>query len=123
MAIWKKAGIKPAGDWYIVTGDFMMATLERADAEKGYFMTDSSTWYAGMKNLRNLKVLFKGDRFIINVYHALCQPAGATAGASLGAKFIEFVASERGQEIIRSYGKKTYGEALYNDVSYAKRFE
>lgn len=123
MAIWEKAGIKPAGDWYIVTKDFMMATLQRADAEKGYFMTDSSTWYAGMKNLQNLKVLFRGDRFIINTYHALCQPAGATAGASLGAKFIEFVASEQGQEIIRSYGKKTYGEALYNDASYAKRFE
>ena len=123
MAIWEKAGIRPEGDWYIVTRDFMRATLRRADAEKGYFMTDSSTWYAEMRNLQNLKVLFRGDRFIINTYHALCQPAGATAGASLGAKFVKSVASERGQEIIRNYGKKTNGEALYNDAAYAQKFE
>lgn len=27
----------------LTTGDFMTATLRRANAEKGYFMTDSST--------------------------------------------------------------------------------
>ena len=31
MDAWEKANIKPAGDWYIVTKDFMMATLKRAD--------------------------------------------------------------------------------------------
>jgi tungstate transport system substrate-binding protein len=123
MAIWEKVGIKPEGTWYIITRDFMSATLRRANAEKGYFMTDSSTWYAEMRNLGNLKVLFRGDRFIINTYHALCQPAGATSGASLGARFITFVASEKGQGIIRNYGKRTHGEALYNDAAYAKQFE
>ncbi|MFH0821668.1 MAG: substrate-binding domain-containing protein, partial [Pseudomonadota bacterium] len=39
--IWKKAGITPSGDWYVVTKDFMKATLKRANDEKGYFMTDS----------------------------------------------------------------------------------
>jgi tungstate transport system substrate-binding protein len=59
MDIWGKAGIKPGGDWYIVTKDFMMATLKRADAEKGYFMTDSSTWVSASKEIKTLKVLFK----------------------------------------------------------------
>jgi tungstate transport system substrate-binding protein len=123
MAIWEKVGIKPGGTWYIVTKDFMRATLRRANAEKGYFMTDSSTWYAEMRNLGNLKVLFRGERFIINIYHALCQPSLATSGASLGARFITFVASEKGQGIIRNYGKRTHGEALYNDAAYAQQFE
>jgi tungstate transport system substrate-binding protein len=35
MDAWENAGIKPAGDWYVVTKDFMMAILKRADAEKG----------------------------------------------------------------------------------------
>ena len=39
MSIWKKAGIKPSGPWYVTTKDFMMATLKRADKENGYFMT------------------------------------------------------------------------------------
>ncbi len=49
LAIWKKAGITPAGTWYIITKDFMMATLKKTNEERGYFMTDSSTWVAGKK--------------------------------------------------------------------------
>jgi tungstate transport system substrate-binding protein len=123
LAIWNMAGIEPAGDWYIVTRDFMMATLKRANQEKGYFMTDSSTWIAARKDLENLKVLFKGDKFIVNTYHALCQPEGATPGAAVAGNFIDFVASEEGQEIIRNYGKDLYGEGLYNDAAYASQFE
>ena len=62
MGIWKKAEIKPQGDWYVVTKDFMTATLKRANQEKGYFMVDSSTWVAAKKEVPNLKILFKGDQ-------------------------------------------------------------
>lgn len=123
MSIWKKSGLKPQGDWYVVTKDFMMATLKRANAEKGYFMVDSSTWVAAKKHLPNLEVLFKGDKLLVNTYHALAQPAGATPGVDTAVKFIEFVASPEGQQIIRDYGKKKYGEPLYNDAEYAKKYE
>lgn len=123
LAAWKKAGITPAGDWYIVTKTFMTATLKRANNEKGYFMTDSSTWAAEKNNVPNLKILFRGDKFLINTYHALCQPVGATPGAKLAARFIDFVASRDGQEIIRSYGKDKFGEGLYNDAAYAKKYD
>ncbi|MGE4296988.1 MAG: substrate-binding domain-containing protein [Desulfovibrionaceae bacterium] len=123
LAAWKNAGIEPAGDWYVVTKDFMMATLKRADAEKGYFMTDSSTWVAAKKEMHNLKVLYRGDVFLINTYHALCQPEGATSGQTLAAAFIDFVASAAGQRIIASYGSDLYGEGLYNDAAYAKQYD
>jgi tungstate transport system substrate-binding protein len=123
MELWKKAGISPSGDWYIVTKDFMTATLKRANDEKGYFMTDSSTWVAEKKNLPHLKILFRGDKFLINTYHALSQPAGITPGASTAAKFTDFVASEKGQKIIREYGRELYGEGLYNDAAYAKQYD
>lgn len=123
MDVWKKAGVAPAGDWYIVTKDFMTATLKRADVEKGYFMTDSSTWVAEKKNVPNLVILFRGDKFLVNTYHTLAQPAGMTPGASTAAKFIDFVASEKGQQIIREYGKAEYGEGLYNDAAYAKQYD
>jgi tungstate transport system substrate-binding protein len=45
-------------------------------------MTDSSTWVAEKGNMPNLKVLFKGDKFLINTYHALSQPEGATPEAA-----------------------------------------
>jgi tungstate transport system substrate-binding protein len=123
MAVWKNAGINPSGDWYIVTKDFMMATLKKADEIGGYFMTDSSTWVAAKKEMTNLTVLFRGDPFLINTYHALCQPDGATPGQATAAKFIDFVASTEGQQIISDYGKDKYGEGLYNDAAYAKQYE
>ena len=123
MAAWEKAGIKPSGDWYVVTKAFMMATLKQADAEKGYFMTDSSTWVAAKKELPNLVILFRGDPFLINTYHALCQPDGATPGQKYASKFVDFVGSEEGQKIIRDYGSEKYGEGLYNDATYAKQYD
>ena len=123
MDLWKKAEITPQGDWYIVTKDFMTATLKRANQEKGYFMVDSSTWVAEKKDVPNLKILFNGDKMLVNTYHALCQPAGATPGAATAAKFIDFVESPQGQQIIRDYGKEKYGEGLYNDAAYAKQYD
>ena len=123
LAIWKKAGIIPNGNWYIITKDFMMATLLRADKEKGYFMTDSSTWVVGKNKIKNLKVLFRGDPFLINVYHGLCQPDGATPGQPYALEFLKFLTSEKGQSIIRNYGKEQYDEPLYHDAEYAKQYE
>jgi tungstate transport system substrate-binding protein len=123
MDLWKKAEITPQGDWYVVTKDFMTATLKRANQEKGYFMVDSSTWVADKKDVPNLKILFKGDILLVNTYHALCQPSGATPGAATAAKFIDFVASPLGQKIIQDYGKDKHGEGLYNDAAYAKQYD
>ncbi len=123
LAIWKKAGIAPKGDWYIITKAFMMATLKKADQVDGYFMTDSSTWVAGKKDLHNLKVLFKGDPILINTYHGLCQPDGNGEAQVVASKFIDFLSSEQGQKIIGEYGKSLYGEAMYNDAEYAKQYD
>jgi tungstate transport system substrate-binding protein len=120
---WKNAGIEPQGDWYIVTNDFMMATLKKADEIGGYFMTDSSTWVAAKKELPDLTTLFKGDPFLVNTYHGLSQPKGATPGQPYAVMFVEFVGSEKGQKIIRNYGKDLHGEALYNDAEYAKQYD
>ena len=123
MDVWAMAEIIPSGEWYIVTKDFMTATLKRADTEKGYFMTDSSTWVAERKNMPNLKILFRGDKFLINTYHTLAQPTGSTPGAVIAARFIDFVVSGKGQKLIRDFGREQYGEGLYNDAGYAKQYD
>ncbi len=123
LGIWKTAGVQPGGDWYMITKDFMMATLKKADKVSGYFMTDSSTWVAGKKNLNNLKVLFKGDPVLINTYHGLCLPDGNGKAQETAEKFINFLASDRGQKIIGDYGKSLYGEAMYNNAEYAKQYD
>lgn len=123
LFVWEQAGIKPEGDWYIITKDFMMATLKKANDIGGYFMTDSSTWVAGKKDMNSLAVLFRGDPILINTYHGLCQPAGATEGQVWAEKFINFLASPEGQEIIGGYGRSMYGDSMYNDAEYAKQYD
>ena len=122
MEIWKMADITPEGSWYIVTNDFMTASLKKANAENAYFMTDSSTWVAEKDIAPNLVILYRGDKFLVNTYDALAAPAGATENRDIAVKFIQFVASDEGQTIIRNYGKSKYKEPLYNDAAYAKQY-
>ena len=123
MAIWQQAGLQPSGDWYEISKTFMMATLMMADQNQGYFMTDSSTWVAAQKEISGLKILFKGDPFLINTYHTLCQPVGSTDGQPLASGFIDFLVSEKGQRIIKSYGVDQHGAGLYMDAAYAKKYD
>jgi tungstate transport system substrate-binding protein len=123
MSIWRQASITPEGLWYIPTHDFMMATLLQADAQKGYFMTDSSTWIVGKRSTPHLQLLFKGDPVLVNVYHTLCRPSTAKPGADLGGQFVDFLASQEAQEIIRTYGVKQYGQPLYRDAQESRQFE
>jgi tungstate transport system substrate-binding protein len=122
MDIWKISGVTPEGSWYIVTNDFMTASLKRANSENAYFMTDSSTWVAEKDVAPNLQILYRGDKFLVNTYDALAAPAGATPNREIAVKFIQFVASNEGQTIIRNYGKAKYKEPLYNDAMYAKHY-
>lgn len=123
MQIWAQEGLNPSGSWYIVTKDFMTASLKRADSEGAYFMSDSSTWVMEQGAASSLKKLFLGDKFLVNTYHAIVAPTGATAGRDTAEKFITFVASRAGQKIIREYGAGHYPEALYNDAAYAKKYD
>ena len=123
MQVWQKAGIEPAGAWYIVTKDFMTASLKRANAEGAYFMSDSSTWIMEKGVAPDLVILFRGDKFLVNTYHALTAPPGASAERDTAEKFVAFVASPDGQKIIAAYGRDRFGEALYNDEAYARQFD
>ena len=68
-----------------------------------------------------MKILFRGDPFIVNTYHALRRPDGRPE-AELAGRFIDFLASPEGQRIVREFGRDRYGEGLYNDAEYARRF-
>ncbi|MGI2259288.1 substrate-binding domain-containing protein [Shewanella sp. GXUN23E] len=123
LSIWQSADIKPVGDWYQPTNDFMRASLKKADANGGYFMTDSSTWVATRKELPNLTILFKGDPVLINTYHALRASDLNDQGVSLSQAFIEFVASDKGQQIITDYGVAEHGQAMYDNAVVAAKYD
>jgi tungstate transport system substrate-binding protein len=118
MMIWEMAGIKPSGSWYVATNTFMEPTLKRADDENGYFMTDSSTYFAIKQGVKNLEILLRGDPVLINVYHIMSVPVGKRTGDifRLIIGFIGFVKSDEGQRIIREFGMPEYGVPLYIDA-------
>ena len=121
------AGISNAGsakDAYSMIAKARARFFSRGDRELGYFMTDSSTYFAKQSKMKNLKILFKGDPILVNVYHALvASPERCPrANYALAAKFVRFVSSPEGQKIYREYGKTKYGSALYNDAEYAKKW-
>lgn len=123
MQVWQQAGIQPSGVWYIVTRDFMTASLKRANQEGAYFMSDSSTWIMEKQVAPDLVILYRGDKFLINTYHALVAPPGATPGRDTAEQFVAYVASPEGQRIIAEYGRQQFGEGLYNDAAYAKQYD
>jgi tungstate transport system substrate-binding protein len=121
LALWKMAGIKPEGPWYVAANGFMENTLMRADKENGYFMTDSSTWHAKKAGLKNITFLFRGDPAMVNIYHIMSVPEGKRSGEiyRLICGFIEFVKSAEGQKIIGEFGITEYGDPLYMDAKKA----
>jgi hypothetical protein len=114
MSIWNEAGITPSGDWYQTTGKFMGATLKIASEEKGYFMTDRST-YITMREDIDLEILSEGDPDLVNHYSAIAvnPEIHLTVNYDLAKAFIEYITSPEGQTIIGDFGMDEYGEPLY----------
>jgi tungstate transport system substrate-binding protein len=116
MEIWKAAAVAPAGDWYIPTRDFMAASLQRAQKEGAYFLTDSSTFIAERANTPDLTILVQGGQILVNPYHTLrlTQP---TEGSETAKAFTDYLLSAQTQATLRGFGKDRYGEAMYNDAA------
>ncbi|WP_369425280.1 substrate-binding domain-containing protein [Methanothrix sp.] len=108
--LWKIAGIEPAGRWYLESGQGMGATLIMADEKRAYTLTDMSTYMAFAGNL-SLVPLVTGGEELLNVYAAI--PVSASEHPDLAERFVEFLLSHEGQEIIAGYGKDVHGRALF----------
>ena len=120
MSLWRAAKLEPGWDGYIVTKDFMTASMKRADVEGAYFLTDSSTFIAEKRNMPNLRLLFRGGEMLANPYHTLYL-AEPTPGTPTARKFGDFLLSERAQSLMRDFGKASYGEPMYKDAATTAR--
>ena len=114
LALWQKAGIKPAEPWYRSAGAGMAQTLKIADERQGYTLTDRATWLALKQNM-TLAILLEGDPNLLNIYHVMEVnsekfPKVNKAGAQA---FSQFLLSPAGQKMIAEYGKEKYGQALF----------
>ncbi|VVB96991.1 PBP superfamily domain protein [uncultured archaeon] len=115
LSIWKAANVTPSGAWYQSVGKGMGDTISTADIKEGYTLSDRGT-YLAMKEKIKLGILFEKDqKYLFNPYHVMAvNPAKfQDVKYDLALKYIGYVTSPEGQEIIRNYGKDKYGEALF----------
>jgi tungstate transport system substrate-binding protein len=115
LGIWTLANMKPAGDWYVSTGQGMSQTLQVAAEKKGYVLTDRATWLAQEKNLDTLKIVVEGGKDLMNIYHVMqVNPEKHDKINSKDAeKFVEFMVDPKTQDVIENFGKKDYGQSLF----------
>lgn len=112
--IWEEAGVEPKGDWYIEVGQGMANTIMVANEKNAYTLTDRGTYLSQQDNIQ-LVILFEGDPILLNPYGIIAvnpdkHPKANYEGAM---KFIEFITSKEGQEIIKNFGIEKYGQPLF----------
>ena len=114
LAIWKAAGIEPAGDWYISAGAGMGDVLKMADEKQAYTITDRAT-YLAMKDSLELEIVCEKDTDMLNPYGVITvNPEKNDQINAEGAKaFADWLVSERGQELIGQFGVEEYGMPLF----------
>lgn len=114
LAIWKAAGIEPAGDWYVSAGAGMGDVLKMADEKQAYTITDRAT-YLSMKDTLNLEIVCEKDTDMLNPYGVITvDPSKNDQINEEGANaFAEWLVSEQGQKLIGEYGVEEYGMALF----------
>ena len=114
LAIWKAAGIEPAGDWYISAGAGMGDVLKMADEKQAYTITDRAT-YLAMKDTLGLEIVCEKDTDMLNPYGVITvNPEKNDQINEEGAKaFADWLVSENGQKMIGEFGVEEYGAPLF----------
>lgn len=107
VALWQQTGVDPAGGsgrWYLETGSGMGATLNAAVGSGAYTMTDRATWIS-FKNKADYSILVEGDKLLFNQYGIIMVNPARCSSVKTGPaqKFIDWILSKQGQEIIASY--------------------
>jgi tungstate transport system substrate-binding protein len=114
LGYWKRAGIEPAGDWYLESGQGMGATLQIAAEKAGYALTDIATWLALGDDLA-LESSVTGDPSLLNPYHVIVvNPEKWPRVNTDGAKaFADYLLSAEGQAMIGEFGVAEFGQQLF----------
>jgi tungstate transport system substrate-binding protein len=117
-SLWKAAGIRPQGSWYIESGQGMGATLGIAQERNAYTITDRGTYLALQRRV-TLPILVEGDRTLLNLYSVLeVNPGNGPRVNAVGGKaFADFMVSDQAQKLIKSFGVEKFGQPLFVPVA------
>jgi tungstate transport system substrate-binding protein len=118
MQLWEKAGLKPSGSWYVIYEkgrEGNVSTLRYADQKGVYTLIDRAS-YLSLKDKIKSVILVEGDEALLN-YITLIPvnpkkfPRANYEDAMVFVKWL--TSAEKGQKIIRDFGKDKYGSPLF----------
>jgi tungstate transport system substrate-binding protein len=105
LALWEKAGITPAGDWYISAGQGMGAVLTMSAEKAAYTLSDRATFAARKQEGLALDILLEGDPGLFNPYGVI--PVNPTrhpnVKAALAQQFVDWLIAPETQQLIADF--------------------
>lgn len=118
MDLWAKAGLKPAGAWYVVYekgSEGNAATLKYTDEKGAYTVIDRATWLS-LKDSIKLPILVEKDEALLNFISLI--PVNPTKFPKINhtdtMTFVKWLTSpEKGQKIVKEFGVEKYGNPLF----------
>lgn len=131
-SIWLAAGLEPtpAMDWYLSLGQGMGETLQFANEQGAYTLSDRGTFLAQRDNLANLDIHIGGDSIDSNPDERLYNPYGVIPvnpglhsgiASELAHDFVNWLTSLETQEAIAEHGLQQFDQPLFYPNSEAYR--
>ncbi|MGD2099933.1 MAG: substrate-binding domain-containing protein [Desulfobacterales bacterium] len=118
LSLWKAANlpVPEKENWYVQTGQGMLATINIAAERNGYTMTDRGTYIKYESNMKGnppLKILVEGDAVLLNQYSVIAINVKHCAKADYDAaqKFIQWITGPQAQQLIKDF--KLLGKPLF----------
>ncbi len=117
--LWQEAGFDPTelrNDWYLESSSGMGRTLSIANEQRAYTLADMGTYLKFHRNnLIDLEVLVSQGKELLNVYSVMAVNPSAHPYLNFNdaVRFIEFLVSSEGQNIIDEFGRSEFGRPLF----------
>lgn len=119
LEIWGKAGLVPAGGWYISAGAGMGAVLTMAQEKRAYTLADRGTYLARTREGLDLPILVENDPILFNPYGVIVVNPETHPGVNseLAKKFVEWLTSLETQKLIGQFGVEEFDQPLFTPDS------
>ena len=117
--IWKELELDPTENPnYLESGQGMGATLTMANEKNAYCMTDRGTWLKQSIDSENdyvIDIVCEGGKQLLNQYGVIAVNPEKYPDLNNEAanQFIEWITSDKVQELISEFGVEEYGQALF----------
>ncbi len=119
-SVWARAGIAPAGSWYVESGVGQGQTLVIASEKKAYMLVDRGT-FTSQKGSLALEIVCDPQPALLNLYHVMGvdQARFPTVNARGADALIDFLLSPDGQRAIGEHGRSRFGTSLFVPAAHA----